>query len=160
MGNDTDKSFAQIRPRSRCSSQTGRLSRIRFRVCSHYSTIPRAKMALQSRTYTHGPSLIHSYSNPHRLPPSPSSISLSSTGHALVLSQPQGELMLWRLFYEKHTPLPMLWFAPPVNESKRQGLGILGWISSLGSGGAGKVMNGEEVDTIRMFSGSFLQFGR
>ena len=87
-----------------------------------------------------------------RLLPDPTSISLLSTGHALIFSQPQGELVLCRLFYEKHTPLPVLRFAPPVKGSKAQGSGILGWISSLSGGGPGKVMSGEEVDTIRMCS--------
>lgn len=154
--NGANGSLAQIRPRLWCSSQTGRSSRIRFQVCSHCCATPRrARVVLQSRTYTHvPPKHIHTYScsNMPRLLPDPTSISLLSTGHALIFSQPQGELVLCRLFYEKHTPLPVLRFAPPVKGSKAQGSGILGWISSLSGGGPGKVMSGEEVDTIRMCS--------
>jgi hypothetical protein len=104
------------------------------------------------RTHSSPPSTQHSCSNSHRLLPNPSSITLSSTGHVLVLSQPQGELTFWGLFYEKPTPLPALRFAPAMKESKAQGSGsILGWISSLSGVGVGKVMSREEVDMIRMF---------
>ena len=93
---------------------------------------------------------IHTHAPICRLLPDPTLVSFSSTGYALVLSQPQGELALWRLFYGKRTLLPVLRFAPPIKEREPQGSGILGWISSLSGGGPGKGMSGEEVDTIRM----------
>lgn len=73
-------------------------------------------------------------------------------GYALVLSQLQHELTLWRLFYEKHTPLPVLHFSPPMKEGQPQETGMFRWISLFSGSNAGKVVSGEEVDGIRMFS--------
>lgn len=55
----------------------------------------------------------------------------------------------------------MLRFSPPIKEKQPQETGVLKWISVLSGSGESKVVSGEGVDEIRMFSFFFfLWFGK